>query len=253
MALIDSRSKNQYGVPTTLELLRKQAGAELANQAIRLAGTFPMGTDFSNDGNLIMNSANLARFFPLRAPGADPLSKVDLGIVKIQPGADLRAVQQELGRCFQGSELSVCAKRELIDREIGFWDRSTPIGYIFSVGTIMGFVVGTIICYQIIYADIADHTSEFATLKAMGYRNRFFVAIVLQTALYLSIVGYLPGLAVSWTIYRVLAQGTGLLLEMKPSNAALVFVLTLGMCTASGCVAMGKLLEADPAELFRGT
>ena len=250
VALIDSRSKNQYGIPATLPRLRQQSGAELANHAIRLAGTFPMGTDFVNDGNLIMSSANLARFFPLRAPGADPLSAVDLGIVKVQPDADLPAVCRELSRRFRGTELSVYLKPELIDKEIAFWDRSTPIGYIFAVGTVMGFVVGMIICYQILYADIADHMSEFATLKAMGYRNRFFIGLVLQMSLYLSIVGYLPGLAVSWTIYQALAHGTGLLLELKLSQAALVFLLTLGMCTASGCLAMRKVMEADPAELF---
>jgi putative ABC transport system permease protein len=250
VALIDSRSKNEYGIPTTLTLLRKQTGAELASHAIRLAGTFPMGTDFANDGNLIMSSANLARFFPMRALGADPLSNVDLGIVKIQEDADIRAVQRELRRRFGGTELSVFLKSQLIDREIGFWDRSTPIGYIFSVGTIMGFVVGTIICYQIIYADIADHMPEFATLKAMGYRNRFFISLVLQMSAYLSIIGYLPGLVVSWAMYQALAHGTGLLLEMKLPQALLVFGLTLGMCMVSGCMAMRKLLEADPAELF---
>jgi len=249
-ALIDSRSKKQYGIPKTLELLHKQADAELANHAIHLTGTFPMGTDFANDGNLIMSSANLARFFPMRGLGADPLSTVDLGIVKVQQGADLHAVHRELSHRFEGTELSVYLKNELIDKEIGFWDKSTPIGYIFSVGTVMGFVVGVIICYQIIYSDIADHMPEFATLKAMGYRNRFFIGLVLQMSFYLSIVGYIPGLVVSWTIYQALAQGTGLLLELKLSHAVLVFVLTLGMCMASGCMAMRKVLEADPAELF---
>src|ERR1039457_649613 len=114
-----------------------------------------------------MSSANLARFFPMRALGADPLSIVDLGIIKVKPGADVRAVQEELSRRFEGTELAVYLKRELIDKEIGFWDTSTPIGYIFSVGTIMGFVVGTVICYQIIYFDIAVHVCWFPTLDGM--------------------------------------------------------------------------------------
>jgi putative ABC transport system permease protein len=249
-ALIDSRSKKQYGIPGSIDLLRKQTGAELANRSIRLAGAFPMGTDFANDGNLIMSSANLASFFPMRALGADPLSTVDLGIVKVAKGCDVDAVRRELDRRFDGTELSVYLKRELIDKEIGFWDRSTPIGYIFSVGTIMGFVVGVIICYQIIYSDIADHMPEFATLKAMGYRNRFFIGMVLQMSMYLSVIGYVPGLVVSWTIYQALARVTGLLLELKFAHALLVFVLTLGMCMVSGCMAMRKVLEADPAELF---
>ena len=250
VALIDSRSKNQYGIPKSPDLLRAQTGAELAGRAIHLAGTFPLGTDFANDGNLIMSSANLAKFFPMRGLGADPLAMVDLGIVKVAEGADVRAVQHDLSRLFAGTEISVFLKQELIEKEISFWDRSTPIGYIFSIGTIMGFVVGVIICYQIIYSDIADHMPEFATLKAMGYRNRFFIGLVLKMSLYLSIVGYAPGFLVSWAIYQALAGRTGLLLEMKPSVAAFVLVLTLGMCIASGCMAMRKVLEADPAELF---
>ena len=137
-----------------------------------------------------------------------------------------------------------------MDNEIRFWDTSTPIGYIFSVGTIMGFVVGTIICYQIIYADIADHMSEFATLKAMGYRDRFFVGLVLQMSLYLSIIGYIPGACGQLDDLPGPGPRHGTLLEMKFSHAALVLALTLGMCMASGCLALRKLLAADPAELF---
>ena len=114
----------------------------------------------------------------------------------------------------------------------------------------MGFVVGMIICYQIIYSQIADQMSEFATLKAMGYRNGFFIGLVLQMSLYLSIIGYIPGLVVSWIVYLALAQSTGLLLELNLFHAALVLVLTLGMCMVSGCMAMRKLLDADPADLF---
>jgi putative ABC transport system permease protein len=36
------------------------------------------------------------------------------------------------------------------------------------MGEVIGFVVGVIICYQIIYSDLDDHMGEFATLKAMG-------------------------------------------------------------------------------------
>ena len=35
---------------------------------------------------------------------------------------------------------------------------------------VVGFVVGMVICYQVIYSDIADHMAEFATLRAMGSR-----------------------------------------------------------------------------------
>lgn len=249
-ALIDSRSKKQYGIPDSVELIRRQRGAELANQEVRLVGTFPMGTDFANDGNLIMSDVNFAKYFPYRAGGDDPLGAVDLAVVKLKAGADARTVQTELEKRFEKTAVCVFLKEKVISDEVKFWDRSTPIGYIFFIGTVMGFIVGVIICYQIIYSDIADHMGEFATLKAMGYRNRYFIGLVFQMSLYLSILGYIPGLLISLAMYIGLAHKTGLLLEMNLFDALLVLALTLGMCCVSGCLAMRKVLAADPAELF---
>ena len=159
-------------------------------------------------------------------------------------------MKRELEKRFEGTEVGVYLKQDFITNEIRFWDRSTPIGYIFLTGTVMGFVVGVIVCFQIIYAEVADHMAEYATLKALGYKNGYFIGLVFQMAFYLSIIGYFPGLLISLAMYAWLACNTGLLLEMTLSRAALVLVLTLGMCTASGCLAMRKLLAADPAELF---
>jgi putative ABC transport system permease protein len=50
---------------------------------------------------------------------------------------------------------------------------NTNIGFVFSLLTAMGFLVGIILVYQILYTDVADHWSEYATLKAMGYSNPF--------------------------------------------------------------------------------
>ena len=77
----------------------------------------------------------------------------------------------------------------------------------------MGFMVGVIICYQIIYSDIADHMPEFATLKAMGYRNRYFIGLVLQMSLYLSVVGLRAGPVGQLLLYNRLAHCTGLLMS----------------------------------------
>jgi putative ABC transport system permease protein len=177
------------------------------------------------------------------------LSLVDLGIVKIEAGADVQTVQRRLQEILP-TDLAVHIKDEFIQREISFWATSTPIGYIFMTGTVMGFIVGVVICYQVIYSGLADYMSEFATLKAMGYRDRYFLGLVLQTALYLSIASYVPGLLLSAILYKGLAEFTGLLMIMNLARAGLVFVLTLTMCVVSGCLAVRKVLAADPADLF---
>ena len=73
----------------------------------------------------------------------------------------------------------------------------------FGVGSVLGFVVGVVICYQILYMDVMDHLPQFATLKAIGYRDGFLRRVVLQEALILSLAGFLPGLiAASACVFR---------------------------------------------------
>ena len=53
----------------------------------------------------------------------------------------------------------------------------------------MGFIVGMVICYQVLFADISDRLAEFATLKAMGYSDRRLFRIVVEQAVYLALLG----------------------------------------------------------------
>jgi len=248
-ALIDEKNKAVYGPPGGRKPWPEWRGVTLAGRSIELVGSFRLGTDFANDGNLFMDSNNFAKYFPSRAPGRDPLEVVDLGAVRVEPWADVREVQRRLAERLP-DDVAVYVKAEMIERERNFWSRSTPVGYIFLIGTVIGFLVGMVICYQIINADIADHLSEFATLKAMGYRGRYFVSFVLMESVYLSLLSFLPGLLVALALYGVLAHSTGLLMMLNAPRAGAVLLLTLAMCVASGCLAMRKVLAADPAELF---
>jgi putative ABC transport system permease protein len=247
--LIDDKNKSIYDPPGPRKPWTQWHDVTLAGQAIRLVGTFRLGTDFVNDGNLFTSSANFAKFFPRRVPGGDPLETVDLGVVQLQAGADPWEVQQRLAARLP-ADVAVYTKSQVIAHEQKFWSRATPVGYVFMLGTAIGFLVGMIICYQIIHADIADHMGEFATLKAMGYRNRYFVGFVLMESVYLSLLSFIPGVLVSYALYEALARSTGLLMIMTVPRAAFILLLTTAMCVVSGCLAMRKVAAADPAELF---
>ena len=97
-------------------------------------------------------------------------------------------------------------KADFIARETAYWNGATPIGYVFAFGAIMGLVVGAIIVYQILFADVSDHLNEYATLRAMGYRNRFVSGIVLQEAAILAVLGYVPGVAAASWLSGIAAQ-----------------------------------------------
>jgi putative ABC transport system permease protein len=97
---------------------------------------------------------------------------------------------------------------------------------------------------------VADHLPEFATLKAMGYSDRYLAGIVLKQALLLAVVGFIPGVVLSGLLYLILGQLTGLPLLLSPPRAGIVLLLTVLMCSASGVLTVRKLRSADPADLF---
>jgi len=240
--LADRRSKSEYGPLTTGTI------SEYANQRAEIVGNYSLGTDFTNDGDLISSELTFARF---TQPGRETqaLESIDLGLVRLAPGYTAAEVLDRLKRQLP-EDIRVLTKDDFVTLEQDFWRHSTPIGYIFSFGVVLGVFVGIIICYQVLFADISDHLPEFATLKAMGYRGRYFTFVVLEEALWLAMFGFLPGLAASVLLYALLAEITSLALELSWERAAGVFVLTVAMCVVSGIMTVRKVLSADPAELF---
>lgn len=248
-ALVDRRSKSFYGFALDDPQRLAQQVVELAGQRIELVGFTQIGTDFVHDGTLIIRSDEIPRYFPARNRQGDPLDRVDWGIVQLAEGADLRSVQRALSE-LAPAVIDVYTQAELIGREQRFWGQATPIGMIFTVGTVMGWIVGTIICYQILHTEISYHLPEFATLKAMGYRNTYFMRVVLAQSLYLTLLGFLPGLLIAWGLFELLSETTGLVMLLTLPRILLVLVLTAVMCLISGLIAVRKLWAADPASLF---
>ena len=249
-ALVDRKSKEKYGFEKyDLQKLRDQE-AELSGRRVELKDWVEIGTDFVYDGSLIISDRGVEHFFPFRNGTKPPLAAVDLGLVKLTKGADSVQVQAEL-QSILGDSVYVYDCESLIRREIGFWATNTPIGIIFTIGTVMGLFVGVIICYQILFTDIHDHLAEFATLKAMGYGPYYFLRFVMLQSFYLSVFGFLPGWLVSWLLYMWLADLTGLVMMLTVYRVLLVFFLTFLMCTISGALAVRKLWAADPATLFK--
>ncbi len=127
---------------------------------------------------------------------------------------------------------------------------NSPIGFLFGFGAVIGFIVGTVIVYQILYSDVSDHLSEYATLKAMGYGDTYLMSILIQESLIMAVLGFIPGFVVALGIYSITTSVTFIPIIMSLNRAILVLGLTIVMCIVSGGIAMGKLREADPADIF---
>ena len=242
--LFDDQSRPEFGDIPALLASETATKAELASRKVTVKGLFSLGASFTADGTILTSDINFLRIFPERQKGL-----IDLGVINLKPEADLEIVVQNL-RDKLPQDVEVLSKEEFIQRDITYWQNSTAIGFIFSLGTFIGFVVGIVIVYQILYTDVADHLPEYATLKAMGYRDRYFVSLVFQEAVILALVGFLPGLGIAKVLYTLTANATALPIAMTINRAITVLILTLIMCCASGTVAVRKLSAADPADIF---
>lgn len=241
--LLDQRVRPSFGPLTKLFAEKGEVRAVVKNYRISVNGFFNLGNSFfQGEGNIMINESNYAKIF-----GQNSLEKVSLGVVKLNKGANIVSVKTGIENNIPG--VKVLTQEELIAQEIAYQEKS-PAGAIFSFGAIMGFIVGVVIVYQVLYADVTDHLAEYATLKAIGYRDISLLAVIFQEALILSIVGFMPGFIISYTMYGLLSMITGLELAMQVNVATTVFVLTVIMCLASALITSSKLRSADPADVF---
>ena len=242
--LIDSRARRFLGP----DHAARAGKTELARRRVRIAGTFPMGPDFTTDGTAIMGDRNFLKFFPDRS-GGSRLTRVEIGVLKIAPGAEPEAVAARLGERL-ADDVRVLTKEGLIDLERAFQLDVSNVGPIFLLGTAIGFVVGMLISYQILFTDLSDQLPQIATLKAMGYKNSFLVAVVMQQSVFYAVVGFVPAVILALFAYGVIGVVALLPMELTLDIAVGSGTLTLGMCMVAGAVAVRRVLAADPAEVF---
>jgi putative ABC transport system permease protein len=243
-ALFDQRSRRFVGSASAGTV------TELARHQIRVVGTFSLGPDFTTDGTVLMSDRNFLKFFPPKGVAGGALADVEFGIVKVRPGYSVEAVQRALQRALPAS-VAVRTKAQQVAHEAAFQVGASPVGPIFMLGAAIGFIVGMMISYQILYTDLSDQLSQYATLKAMGYRNGYLVRVVLQQAGFYALVSFLPAWAVGVVAFRFIREFAILPMHMSVGIVLGTLSLTLGMCMLSGILAVRRVLAADPAELFR--
>jgi putative ABC transport system permease protein len=242
--LFDERSRPEFGPIGSWMRQGKVVETEVAGKRVRVGGLVSLGPSFGADGNMLLSSETYLYLMPDTAPGS-----IELGLVRLAPGADPAVVAGRLRETLP-EDVRILTKAGFEEFEKDYWRTSTAIGFIFSLGAAMGFVVGCVIVYQILHSDVSDHLPEYATLMAMGYRLSSLLGVVAREGLLLAVLGFVPAWLAGQGLYMVVRSGTRLPVYMQPERSLLVFVLILTMCMASAGLAMRKLGDADPAEIF---
>ncbi|MBG1264189.1 ABC transporter permease DevC [Nostoc commune] len=242
--LFDQAGRPEYGAVGDIFKKTGKFDTELNSKAVFVKGLFTDGASFAADGNVITSDSTFLQLFPERKP-----DRIEVGLITLKPDANPEKVRSQLMNGLP-KDVRVLTPEEFAKVERTYWEEGTGIGFIFGLGTAVGFIVGIVIVYQILYSDVSEHLPEYATLKAMGYTDNYLLGVLIQEALLLAILGFLPGFILSVGLYQVTYAATMLPIFMKMERAIQVWILTVIMCSVSGAIAMRKLRSADPADVF---
>ena len=242
--LFDRLSRPEFGPIADWYNEGKVVETEISGNRVRVEGLVSLGTSFGADGNLLTSTETFLDLMPQKSPGG-----IEVGLIRLKPGTNpdlaVERLQQRLP-----DDVTVLTKQGFIDFEQNYWKSSTSIGFIFTLGAAMGFVVGCVIVYQVLYTDVSDHLPEYATLMAMGYRVSHLLGVVMREGFYLAALGYVPAYIAGQGLYWFVRDATKLPVGMDLSRAITVLVMILVMCMLSSLLAMRRLIDADPAEIF---
>ena len=245
VALIDSRTRNVAKAVFAEIDAGKPLVFEARGRTITVAGTFVIGGGMTTDGYLVVSDQTFLKLFPQRAAGAP-----NHILLRLEPGADRDAVTAELRERIPHFDTVARSLETAMAKDTAFQTTQKPGGVIFGFGVVIGIMVGCIIVYQVLSTDVADHIREYATFKAIGYPQSFFLGIVFEEAFILAVFGFVPAVIISTGLYAIIAAATGLPLNMTVARAIGVLLGTIAMCALSGAVATRRLARANPADLF---
>ncbi|MBD2075487.1 FtsX-like permease family protein [Phormidium sp. FACHB-592] len=243
-ALFNLGSRQEFGAIAQQFQAGKLIATEINERQVQIQGLFKLSPTFGINAYLVTSDVNFLRMATFRQGGL-----IDIGVIKLQPDADIQAVLAEMQSRLP-SDVKVMTREDYAKAEVAFWNASTPVGYTFDLGVVIAFIVGAVIVYQILYSDVTDHLPEYATLKAMGFRDRYLLMVVFQEALILAVMGFVPGTAIALGIYRITNVATMLPMAMDLGRIVFVLLLTAIMSSVSAAMAVRKLQTADPADIF---
>lgn len=248
-AILDRRSRDDFSLIS--DQVKRSGMASLTylnasdslRRIIEVTQMFELGPSFTIDGTMITSDLNFYRLTSI------PLDRVGLGVVRLAAGADPKEVKAAIQKKI-GTRAKVFLKGEFIANEKSYYAHETPVGYIFQLGIVVGILVGIVFISQALHGIVQDNIKEYATLRAMGYQQSFFVMLVASISLAISSIAYVPSALASWGIYAIASSATHLPLQMKPGDMFSIFCIVVVMGIVATLLAIRKLQTADPVDLF---
>ena len=216
----------------------------LDNHKVTIGGDYTLGTGFLGMAVAIMDEANFFRLFAPR-----PADIANLGLIILAPGADPDKTADALRKALP-DDVQIFTRGALKQHEDKYWTTRTSVGLIFGSGLVISFIVGIMVLYQTLATQITRHLPQFATLKAIGYSDRYLAAVVMLEAAMIVLVAFMPAAAAAAVAYAQIRSATLLPVVITAGELVGVLAITLLMSTASAFLSLSNLRRADPADVF---
>jgi putative ABC transport system permease protein len=243
--LLDEGSRGDFSAFFAEIAAGEHPTAKMANQTVSAMGTFRFGASFGTEAIAVVSRETFLLLDPGRNPGV-----INMGLLWTEPGRDANAMADQIATGIGAAEVKVWTMPGFIEVTRNFLRQNSPISTVFTFGVIVGLFVGAVIVVQILSSDVQDHLGEYATFKAMGFKNSYLLAIVYEQSAILTIFGFLPALGLSLLLYQLVGSAVSMDMIMTLDRIRLVFVMTAIMCVVAGTIAMRRIFSADPAEVF---
>lgn len=169
-------------------------------------------------------------------------------LVKLQPGADIRQVGDEIRRRLPYNDVYTSA--QWAEQSKRYWIESTGIGLNMYLTVFLGCLVGVVVVAQTLYTSTMEHIKEFGTVKAIGGSNRDIYIILGKQAVIAAVIGFAIGAAQTFLL-RPLIQKLDLQLIIPTPLLFIVFVGTVLLCLVATMLSFRKVASIDPALVFR--
>ena len=242
--LFDTLSQDDYGPIPALFRERRGVETEAERKRVRVTGLYTLGHTLAASADVVMSDEAYFRARPDK-----PRNMANVGMIWLKPGANRDTVARQLRQILPG-DVEILLREDFIKGEQDYWANRTPIGFVSAAGMLVGMLVGGIVVYQILYTDVNDHLKQYAILKAIGLADSFFVAVVLQEALILMILGFVPALALTALLNYEARTMAHIPTSLSIRDVAMVAVAVSVVCLTAGLLATRKLRTADPADVF---
>lgn len=250
--LVDRTSRADFGPANGRRFGSADVGrtAVITGLRVRIAGTFEMGTGLAANGAVLTSREGFRRILP-----GGHEDRVSMVMIQLRPGIPIEQGRARLQRRLARLGGSLASARVLTAEQARWaerqhWYMETPIGMIFAMGVALAVIVGGVICYMVLAADVIAHLPEYATLKAVGYTDRFLGRTLLAQAWLLATAALPPAIGAALLLYAVTSQLAGVPIQMTWTRLLGVSLLSIAMCSAAGLLALRKLKRAEPANLF---